>query len=605
MVHRIIALASLMTTLLSMTYVPAVAAVSVGTPDAVSNTTIPLPAGNYSKLYLLGSGVNGKQANQGFTVNYTDGTTTTITQSLSDWWGPPQDYPGETSLMQMESLIGPTGASVGHAVYLYGYTFAINSAKTVKSITLPNNRNVVLLAIDVSASGATPVHVNLAAINNVVGMANVGTAATKGGWDNDGYAYAANLLGSSITWAGSTFTLGAPAPTTAPVAQTLPMSGTSAAAATISGGLPDAVSNTTIPLPAGNYAKLNLLGSGVNGKQANQRFVVTYTDGTTTTIMQSLSDWWGAPQNFPGESSVFQMANLISPTGAMLSHAVYLYGYTFAINSAKTVKSLTLPNNRNVVLLAIDVSASGATPVRVNLAAVDNVVGIVRNGTAAAKGGWDNEGYAYSANLIGSSITWAGSTFTLGASTAAPVAQTLQISGSPATTAEVGQYYSFSPTVMASAGSTLTYAVGNKPAWAQFSATTGTLSGTPFTGSAATDANIVVSVSNGARSAALPAFNITVQPAPVTSVVAGTAILSWSPPTKNTDGTPLTNLAGYVVRYGTSSTALNNKISVASASATGVEITNLSPGNWDFAVSAINTANVESQFSAIAGKTIQ
>jgi predicted phage tail protein len=70
-------------------------------------------------------------------------------------------------------------------------------------------------------------------------------------------------------------------------------------------------------------------------------------------------------------------------------------------------------------------------------------------------------------------------------------------------------------------------------------------------------------------------------------------------------GSPLTNLGGYVVRYGTSSTALNNKISVASASATGVEITNLSPGNWDFAVSAINTANVESQFSAIAGKTIQ
>ena len=75
--------------------------------------------------------------------------------------------------------------------------------------------------------------------------------------------------------------------------------------------------------------------------------------------------------------------------------------------------------------------------------------------------------------------------------------------------------------------------------------------------------------------------------------------------TVNTNGTPLTNLAGYVIRYGTSSAALNNKISVASASATGVEITNLSPGNWDFAVSAINTANVESQFSAIAGKTIQ
>jgi hypothetical protein len=370
------------------------------------------------------------------------------------------------------------------------------------------------------------------------------------------------------------------------------------AVAAVSVATPNAVSATTVTLPAGNYSKLYLLGGGVNGNQANQVFTVNYTDGTTAKITQSLSDWWGPPQNFPGESAVSQMASLISPTGSMLGHAVYLYGYTFAINGAKTVKSITLPNNRNVVVLAIDVSASGATAGRVDLAAIDNVVGIVLNGTAAAKGGLDNEGYAYSANLIGSSIAWAGSTFTLGTSTAA---QTLQISGSPATTAQVGQYYSFSPTVMASAGSTLTYAVGHKPAWAQFSAKTGTLSGTPSTGSA-TDANILVSVSNGAQSASLPAFNITVQPAPV--VVAGTAILSWSPPTKNVDGSPLTNLAGYVVRYGTSSTALNSKISVASASATGVEITSLSPGNWAFAVSAINAANVESQISTIVGKTI-
>jgi len=247
-------------------------------------------------------------------------------------------------------------------------------------------------------------------------------------------------------------------------------------------------------------------------------------------------------------------------------------------------------------VLAIDVSARGATPVGVNLAAVDNVVAIVSNGTAA-NGSWVSGGYAYSANLLGTSITSGGATFTL---SAPPVARTLQISGTPAPTAEIGQFYSFRPTVVASAGSSLTYAVANKPAWAQFSATTGTLSGTPSTGSVATDANIVVSVSNGAQSAALPAFNITVQPA-----LAGTASLSWSRPTENTDGTPLTDLAGYVIRYGTSSTALNNKTSVASASATGAKITNLSPGNWSFAVSAINTANVESRLSAIVGKTIQ
>ncbi len=604
MVHRIFSLATLCIALSSVTCVPAEAAVSIGTPDAVSNTTIPLPAGNFSKIYLLGSGVNGNQAGQVFTVNYTDGTTNRITQSLSDWWGPPQPYPGETPLMQMQSLIGPTGAAIGHPVYLYGYTLSIDGARTVKSITLPNNRNVVLLAMAIGASGAMPAHVNLAALDNVTGVSNLGAASANGGWDNDGDSYAANLLGSSITWAGSTFTLGALASTASPVAQPATISGAPAGAPAVGGGISDAVSNATIPLPAGNYAKLNLLGSGVNGTQANQRFVVTYTDGTTTAITQSLSDWWGPPQNFPGESSALQMGNLISPTGAILTHPVYVYGYTFAINGAKTVKSLTLPNNRNVVVLTVDVDATGAPPVHVNLGAVDNVVGIVRSGTPAINRGWDNNGYAYSANSIGSSITWAGSTFALGPSTAAPVAQTLQISGTPANTAKIGQYYSFSPTVVAAAGSTLTYSVGNKPAWAQFNVTSGTLSGTPPAGSAATDSNIVVSVSNGVQSTALAAFTINVQPAPVTSAVTGTAILSWYPPTKNIDGSPLTNLSGYIIRYGTNGAALNNKIAVASAGATGMEISNLSTGIWEFAVSAINTANVESPLSTIVGKTI-
>jgi len=256
-------------------------------------------------------------------------------------------------------------------------------------------------------------------------------------------------------------------------------------------------------------------------------------------------------------------------------------------------------------MLAVDVSARGAAPVPVNLGPVANVFGVVSNGTAATDGGWDNEGYAYSANLLGTAITNAGSTFTLGTHGVAPasVAQTVEISGTPATTAEVGQFYSFRPTVVASAGSPLTFAVANKPAWAQFSAQTGTLSGTPTTGNVASD--IVVSVSNGAQSAAMPAFNITVQPAAVRESIAGTASLSWSRPTQNTNGSPLTNLAGYTVYYGTSATALNSKISVASASATGAELTNLSPGNWYFEVAAINTANVESQFSAMVSKTIQ
>jgi hypothetical protein len=50
------------------------------------------------------------------------------------------------------------------------------------------------------------------------------------------------------------------------------------------------------------------------------------------------------------------MAYRIAPSGATSTGPVYLYGYSFALNSAKTVKSLTLPTNRNVVVFAVDLT---------------------------------------------------------------------------------------------------------------------------------------------------------------------------------------------------------------------------------------------------------
>jgi hypothetical protein len=65
----------------------------------------------------------------------------------------------------------------------------------------------------------------------------------------------------------------------------------------------DAVSaaGQTIALPAGKFSSLSLLGAAVNGSQGSQTFTVTYSDGSTTSITQSLSDWQ-KPQNYAGES---------------------------------------------------------------------------------------------------------------------------------------------------------------------------------------------------------------------------------------------------------------------------------------------------------------
>jgi len=193
-------------------------------------------------------------------------------------------------------------------------------------------------------------------------------------------------------------------------------------------------------------------------------------------------------------------------------------------------------------------------------------------------------------------------TITVRSNAATPTPQPLKISGSPSSSAVVGEFYNFAPTVVAPAGSPLTYAIVNRPNWTQFNAATGSLSGVPAASSVGTDSGIMISVSDGAMSATLPQFNIAVSAA--ATPVAGNATLSWSKPTQNTDGSPLTDLAGYVVRYGTSAAALNSQISIGTPNSTGVEISNLAAGNWYFEVAAINTANVESQFSALASKTI-
>jgi hypothetical protein len=555
-----------------------------GTASAVSNTTIALPAVSSTALNLLAVAVNGHHRNS-FVVTYTDGTTTTFTQSLSDWVSS-QGYAGESVAVTMTYRINQYGVIDNHPTYLYGYSFALDSTKTVKSLTLPATRNIVVMAatlsttpvstpptaatpslspgagtytaaqsvtladatagaviyyatdgstpttasavystpltvsatttvkaiavasgyatsavgsatytisatpppaaasptlspatgtytsaqtvtltdttpgaviyytmdgsapttastiysaaITVSATatinaiaaasgysnsavggatytisappaaaaptlspaagtyaqaqtvtladttpgaviyyttnGSTPTTasavysaaltvsatttidafaaasgysnstvtsgtytiatsgsagtspVSLAAASNVYAIGANGLPVTNGGLDTWGFAYSSSLLGSTVTWSGVTFNLG----TT---------------------GTANAVSNATITLPAVSSSKLNLLAAAVNGSQPNQIFVLTYTDGTTTTLTQSVSDWYAA-QNYTGESIAVPMAYRINQYGVVDNHAVNLYGYSFAIDSTKTVKSLQLPSSRNVVVLA-------------------------------------------------------------------------------------------------------------------------------------------------------------------------------------------------------------------------------------------------------------
>jgi hypothetical protein len=175
------------------------------------------------------------------------------------------------------------------------------------------------------------------------------------------------------------------------------------------------------------------------------------------------------------------------------------------------------------------------------------------------------------------------------------------ISGTPATSDAAGSAYMFQPNASGPNGMTLSFSVANKPTWANFSIATGQLSGTPTTAQTGTYSNIVLSVSDGQSSAALPSFSITVtnNTAPST----GNAVINWTPPTQNTDGSALTNLAGVRIYYGSSATNLNQMVQLTS-SQTSYTISNLASGTWYFGGVAYTTAGTQSSMSSVVSANV-
>jgi hypothetical protein len=173
------------------------------------------------------------------------------------------------------------------------------------------------------------------------------------------------------------------------------------------------------------------------------------------------------------------------------------------------------------------------------------------------------------------------------------------ISGNAPGAVNASSAYNFLPTAADADGDTLAFSIDNKPDWATFNTSTGRLSGTPAAADVGTYSNISISVSDGHESTALSPFAIAVN-----AISNGRATLSWTAPTENTDGSTLSNLSGYRIRYGTSANALTNTIVIQNASVTTYVVEDLAPATWYFAVTAVNSTGAESTYSNVANKAI-
>jgi Putative Ig domain len=164
------------------------------------------------------------------------------------------------------------------------------------------------------------------------------------------------------------------------------------------------------------------------------------------------------------------------------------------------------------------------------------------------------------------------------------------IYGEPNKSAVVGSVYSFQPEAEDDDGDELSFSIVNKPSWASFDTTTGALEGRPAEKDVGTSDPIEVSVSDGGSISALDGFTITVEQAgPVSFTIA------WRPPTENEDGTPLTDLAGYRIYYGTSSGKYSEEVRLDSPGLTSYVIDNLAPGTYFLVMTSVNSRGMESK----------
>lgn len=174
------------------------------------------------------------------------------------------------------------------------------------------------------------------------------------------------------------------------------------------------------------------------------------------------------------------------------------------------------------------------------------------------------------------------------------------IAGAAQTTVSTGQAYQFKPTASDADKDKVTFTIANKPAWAAFDATTGVLSGTPAATDVGTFSGIEIAASDGKAATALPAFAITVS----STVTTRSVSVAWTPPTQNDDGSTLTDLSGYKIHYGTSSKDYTQTVDVKNAGMTRYQLDSMPSGKIYIAMTAVNTAGAESDFSSEVAVTL-
>ncbi|WP_331346572.1 beta strand repeat-containing protein [Cellvibrio sp. UBA7661] len=364
---------------------------------------------------------------------------------------------------------------------------------------------------------------------------------------------------------------------------------------------------------AGNtQATVTFSAPASNGGSAITGYTVTANPGGATV------NGAGSPVTFTGLTNGTAYTFTVAATNSV--------GTGAASGSSNAVTPSVPSNNAPVITqggsVSVTMSEDGTpTPFALSLSATDSdndtltwsITSPAQNGSASVSGG--SVSYTPTANFNGSdSFTVQVSDGSATASTSVsvtvtPVNDAPVISGTPSTSLDQDTAYRFTPTASdIDTADVLTFSITNKPTWASFNTATGALTGTPAGTDSGKTTGIVISVSDGTTSTALPAFDIE-----VISTIDPLQPIVTAPAELNVDATALSTSITLRQLLGASPNASQAEVDAAikalakdgvsgndccTTTVEGLTATNallLAPGRHELKWKAINTVGVSGE----------
>jgi hypothetical protein len=565
-----------------------VTAVSAADATRSGSASVTITAAGSVAISPSGANVQAGIGSQAFTATVSNETNTAVTWRVNGVTGGNSTVGtiSTTGLYTAPAAV-PSPSAVTVAAVLVAD--ATKSAAATVTVTAP-------VSVSVSPASATA----QAGIGTQTFVATVSNASNKAlTWQVNGVAGGNATVGTISTSGVYTAPTSVPSPATVTITAVSAQDPTRSGAATLTVTAPVSVTvspaSASVQAGAGTQALTVAVSNTSNTSVTWQVNGVPGGNATVGTV--SAAGLYTAPASVPSPATV-TVAAVSAADPSRSGSALLTITPAVSISISPSITSVTAGSGTQQFSATVTNGVKGTVTWQVNGTTGGNsTVGTVSTTgfyTAPAKVP-SPATVAVTAVSVDDPTKSASASVTVNAAAVLPT-----ISGSPGTTATVGQAYSFQPTATGASGVTLTFSIANLPSWASFSTTTGALSGTPAAAAVGTYANISISVSDGTNSATLPAFTITVKAAST-----GSATLSWTAPTTRTDGTALTNLAGFKVYYGTSPGNYTTTIVIANPTISTYVVTNLSSGTYYFVATAYDANGVESAFTPTGSKTIQ